>query len=506
MSRSLFYVWVVGLFLIGLIVALMRHLDTGIPFFPGQKDTVWMVEARVDFQAFEDEPVTVSLNLPDRIPGYRLFMEQTASAGYGFSIVNDAGERRGEWTRREAEGSQTLYYKIQVVSDPDARRPGESKPASSSSQSAPPMLWDDIEQVAAEQLLRKARQTSSGPLSMARELIKLTLSPENSQNVALLRSNYTQTQLLKRLLTQADIPVRVSKGLKLEDKRRNQSLISMLEVHVNETWHVLDPETGEQGWPESFLLWQNAGALIEVIGGENAKVSFSMLKQNMPALDLAKAQTLDSGFGLFSVYQLPIEEQGVFKLLLLLPIGALVTVFLRIGVGVRTSGTFMPVLIAMAFMQTSLLPGLVNFISIVAFGLLLRSYLSALNLLLVARIATIIVIVIFLVGLMSLLGYQLGFNTGMTVAFFPIIILAWTIERMSILWEEEGAKEVMVQGFGSLLVAILAYFAMKSATFGHLTFNFPELNLIVVALIMLMGRYTGYRLLELRRFHVLKGT
>src|SRR5690606_26281425 len=118
-------------------------------------------------------------------------------------------------------------------------------------------------------------------------------------------------------------------------------------------------------------------------------------------------------------------------------------------------------LIALSFLQTALFPGLLSFVAIVAFGLLLRSYLSYLNLLLVARIATIVIIVIFVVLFSSLLGYQLGFNTGMTVTFFPIIIIAWTIERMSILWEDEGPREVMIQGGGSLLVAVLAYLLMK---------------------------------------------
>ena len=37
------------------------------------------------------------------------------------------------------------------------------------------------------------------------------------------------------------------------------------------------------------------------------------------------------------------------------------------------------------------------------------------------------------------------------------IIISWTIERMSILWEEEGPKEVLIQGGGSLLTASLVY-------------------------------------------------
>jgi hypothetical protein len=224
----------------------------------------------------------------------------------------------------------------------------------------------------------------------------------------------------------------------------------------------------------------------------------------MPALELAEAHFDEGGFGVFSIHRLPIEEQSLFKMLLLLPIGALITVFMRLIIGIKTSGTFMPVLIAMAFLQTSLFLGMLNFVVLVAIGLVLRSFLSSLNLLLVARIATIIVIVIFMVAFMTLIGYELGFNSGMSVAFFPIIILAWTIERMSILWEEEGAKEVVIQGGGSLLVASIAYLAMVNGYVAHLFFNFPELHLIVIALLILMGRYTGYRLLELYRFREFK--
>jgi hypothetical protein len=100
----------------------------------------------------------------------------------------------------------------------------------------------------------------------------------------------------------------------------------------------------------------------------------------------------------------------------------------------------------------------------------------------------------------SIVSYKLGINEALTITFFPMIILAWTIERMSILWEEEGAREVYVQGGGSLFVASLAYFAMSNETLAYLSFNFPELLLVVLSLIIVLGRYSGYRLLELIRF------
>lgn len=442
----------------------------------------------------------MSLNLPDHTPGFAHYFEQTASPGYGFSVIDKANARRGEWTIREAEGRQTLYYKIQVIPD-DSQLLTWPYPVA---ETIEPVFWDAADGVAAEALIAQAHQRSSNEASFTRELIKILTSSETEQNAALLLASHQRVQLTEKLLRSAGIQVRRSMGLPLEDARRNQSLVPVLEVYADGDWLLFDPFTGQQGLAENFLFWhRDGGSLVDVIGGQRAQVAFSMIEQKVPALELARAQSESHLFNFFSVHHLPIEEQGVFKLLLLLPVAALITVFMRLLIGIRTSGTFMPVLIALAFLQTSLIPGLVNFLLIIAIGLMLRSYLSALNLLLVARIATIIVIVVFIIGLMSLIGYQLGFNTGMTVAFFPIIILAWTIERMSILWEEEGPKEVMIQGSGSLLVAILAYLAMSLEWVGYLSFNFPELNLVLVALMLLMGRYTGYRLLELRRFHAL---
>lgn len=225
-----------------------------------------------------------------------------------------------------------------------------------------------------------------------------------------------------------------------------------------------------------------------------------MGSQTIPALDMAKIQSATSVFSFLSMHHLPLEQQNVFKLLLLLPAGALVVVFMRMIIGVRTSGTFMPILIAMAFLQTALISGLLHFVCIVVLGLLLRGYLSRLNLLLVARISIIAILVILLMAFFSLVVIRLGFHTGIQATSFPVIILAWTIERMSILWEEEGMREVMVQGSGSLVVALFAYLFMGQPLVKHLSFNFPELNLVIAALILLLGHYTGYRLFELKRF------
>ena len=189
---------------------------------------------------------------------------------------------------------------------------------------------------------------------------------------------------------------------------------------------------------------------------------------------------------------------------MLIPVAALVVVFMRIAVGISTSGTFMPILLALALIQTTLLVGLTMFLLVVGVGLWIRSYLSHMNLLLVARVASVVIVVILLMAVVAVISYKLGIDQALTVTFFPTVILAWTIERMSILWEEEGGHEVLIQGSGSLIVAVLAYLVMSNRYVEHLTFNFPELLIALLGVILLMGKYTGYRLSELYRFREMK--
>lgn len=495
MTRRSFFVIVALLLIAGIGTACLRHIQTGEPFLPGVQTQVWQVEARVSFDA-DQLPVSVSLALPSHSPGFRLFSEQAASPGYGFAIVEKDGQRRGSWTKQTASGRQVLYYKAEFVAD------AKQKMLASTAQPLP-VFWQEPAGTAANQLLAAAMKTSSNTASLVRELVKRLNSPQPSQNAALLLDQkLDRAQLLATLLNQAGDPARVVTGLYLEDARRQQALTNMVKVYTKDSAIIVNPVSGQQGVPDDLLLWNTSeNGVLNVTGGHASNVSFSMIKRSVPAQQLARSQASKSLFDLLGVHLLPIESQSMFKMLFLLPIGALVVVFMRLLIGIKTSGTFMPVLISLAFLQTTLVPGLVSFIVIVALGLVLRSYLSYLNLLMVARISTLIVLVITIIAFMSLISYELGLTTGISISFFPMIIIAWTIERSSILWEEEGPREVLVQGFGSLFVAVLAYGLMTTPLVSHLSFNFPELNLVVIAAILLMGQYTGYRLSELHRFH-----
>ena len=104
-------------------------------------------------------------------------------------------------------------------------------------------------------------------------------------------------------------------------------------------------------------------------------------------------------------------------------------------------------------------------------------------------------------ALMSILTHRMGLERGLSVALFPMVILTMTIERMSIVWEERGPNEAIKQGLGSLAAAAVAYLVMHHRLVQHLFFVFPELLLVLLAATVLLGRYSGYRLVELWRFN-----
>lgn len=486
------------LMLLGMGLALYKVFALGFPIMPGESRDVWTIESMVSFKP-GDGPLDVRLRLPEGEAGWVVLDEHFASSGFGFSVMGEQPGRHARWTRAQLEQPTTLYYKMQTYRLRDTALDNQPPPPVE-----PPSLEAD-QAAAMARLVAELQAASSGPQSLAVLAIQAFSPRSNDQEASFLLSTWEDAPhtAVLALLAHAGIPAREMRGIRLEDGRRRQRFSSLLEIHDGSRWVVLDPTSAQAGIPQDFFVWQRGpDPVLEVIGGRDSRLEFALVSNSLPARSVVSMERRAGRYALldFSIYSLPVEQQGVFKGLLLIPVAALVVVIMRVLIGLKTSGTFMPILIALAFIQTTLLLGLAIFLVLVGVGLWIRSWLSHMNLLLTARISAVVIVVIFLMAAMAIGSYKLGLDQVLTVTFFPTIILAWTIERMSILWEEEGPHEVLVQGGGSLAVAVLAYLAMSNALVAHLTFNFPELTLSLLSVILLLGKYTGYRLTELYRF------
>lgn len=499
-------VYCLGLFFILLGAGLVAYKSQvlSLPITPGEYQTVWTIEAKVEFTARGDA-VKASMALPKSQANMEILDEIFSSSGYGFTVENTDGHGRATWTKRRANGKQTLYYKLDVYQTEDN---STLEPLELSTTIERPD-WSGTRRAslreAAANIIAESWQKSSDNESFVGQLLKAVNDPNNKENLLIRNSlsNQTTTQLSLDLLATADIPAHIIRGIYLEDDRSRLTPVVLLEIFDGEQWRVFDPKTAARGLPKNFLIWQRGDkSLLDVEGGSRSRVRFSILTNNVPARDVALKEMGSEQVALldYSIYSLPIEQQSIFKFILLVPVGALVVIFMRLVIGIRTAGTFMPVLLAIAFVQTSLINGVAIFLLILAVGLWVRSYLSRLDLLLVSRIAAVVVIVVAMMSMISIVSYKLGVEQALTITFFPMIIIAWTIEHMSILWEDDGPIEVLVQTSGSLLVAILCYLVMTNHYIEHWMFNFPESLLVLLGLIIILGHYTGFRLSELLRF------
>jgi hypothetical protein len=487
---------------VGIGMTLVKVWRDQVPLLPEMTTTVWTIEARIGFEGGGGSS-KVAFQLPRPVSMARVIDENFVSRGYGLAVLETKDTpREAIWTlRRTPQSEQALYYQVKVRGSEVATDP-----------SVPPFppVPDYQEPLgsAIQAVLSRAREQSADVFSFTEQTL-LMLANTDDENVKVIRNvddRQSWEHLVAEILAGARIPARIAYGLPLQRPLVDAQLIPWLEVHNGKEWRGYDARTGEPGYPPGFFIWRyDSDDLLKTRGVSNIGKRFSTTQTRIPQVDVAEltgAAFAAEPFGI-TLTRLPVSVQNLYHVVLMLPLGALVVAFMRVVVGVPTFGTFMPILIALAFRETQLAWGLALFLTLVFIGLSLRLMLAQLRLLLVPRLATLLVVVVCLMLAITVLSFRLGVEQGLSIALFPMVILAMTIERMSIVWEERGLGETLKETSGSLLVAICGYYVMNEPHLDHLMFYFPELLLVVLAATLMLGAYSGYRLTELFRFGAL---
>lgn len=485
---------------LGVAITAYQIFVLGIPVTEAETDNVWNIDAKVEFQASPRNPVKVQMFVPPLGQDFVSLNESFISNNYGVSVNNVDGNRRVTWSARRAEGSQTLYYRMALTQRYTKDKPKEEGPIYRES-----LPLAGPEQIAAEALLAPIRQHSADVETFISETIK-RVNNLGDDNVKLLLAGDTsvnnRARIIDLLLSIAHVPLEKVHTIRLLENQA-QSPELWLRSFNGENWLYFNPDNGQQGLPRDRLIWWlGDGELLNVDGGKQAQVSFTLNTSELNAIRLAKQsdESADAGFLEYSLYGLPLQTQQTYQIMIMIPIGVLVILILRNLGGLQTLGTFTPVLIALAFRETQLGFGIVLFTIITALGLSLRSYLEHLKLQMLPRLSVVLTFVVVLIAVISLFSHKLGLERGLSVALFPMVILTMTIERLSITWEERGGSHAFKVAVGTLIAATLAHLLMSIPELTYFVFTFPAVLLILVGFMLAMGRYRGYRLTELFRF------
>lgn len=501
------------LLLLGVSIICYQLFVLKTPLTESEVDNLWTIDAKISFEVKGTKPVNVELNIPQKNGDYVVSNELFFASNYGQNIIDQNFNRLVTWSARSVSGRQNLLYRVNLTK----RFSDAVENSVKGDMWRAPIAVSGAEKEAVTRLVKEIRKKSANISTFITTTIHFVNDSTNSDIQLLLNNNASlenKIKIMELILSNAYIPIQQVHTLLLT-KSTNQTpniwIRSYIEINksvdnrdsslngTNGKWFYFNPLTGNVGLPEDQIIWWvGDNDVVKVENGSRVRVNFSLDNSELTAINLAQL-TPDSNAG-YSFYALPIMTQLAYQVMLMIPFGVLIILFLRNIIGVNTLGTFTPVLIALAFRETGLVFGLVFFSIIVFFGLLLRSYLEHLKLQMLPRLSVVLTFVVMLIIFTGLFCHKLGFEQGLSISLFPMVILTMTIERLSITWEERGANFALKVAFGTLITASLAYMVMGFQPLIYLVFTFPAILLLLISFMLAMGRYRGYRLLELFRF------
>ena len=193
-------------------------------------------------------------------------------------------------------------------------------------------------------------------------------------------------------------------------------------------------------------------------------------------------------------------------LLLLLPIVAFVIAFTRNVIGIRGFGIFLPAALSVALIATGPVIGIGLFLTIVAVSTATRLVLRRLRLKLqyLPRMALILWAVA--IGVLGVLfaAPAVEFPDLANVSIFAVLILILLAEDFIRVQLGKSARTAISLTFETLILALVSYMFLTFAPLREYVLLNPEISLLGTAVAdLLLGKYTGLRVMEFYRFRKL---
>lgn len=503
---------------LGCGIAAYKSVVLGYDFIPRTSENSWVVQLETRLQG-SGQRARVRIYLPkEDQPGQRIYDERVLSEGMRFFIRPMGGNRVGHLSG-QLDGRTNVSYRFSVDLTKVVRPlPTGTEIAAAGPHAVHARYSGSSESVQSDdpEMLDRLREITDGgakPLTQVRSIFDYTtdeilavVSETRDDALTVLQKERGDpvgiARLFVALCRAAGIPARVVGGLQLEEGQND--IRYWAEVHLAGRWFPMDPVAGHYGTiPKNrFLFFEGDRSVVWTKDLDTVSTTVTAVREqaSQRLLFQRRVRRSDHVLDRVSLLILPARTQMTLRLLLLLPFGALMVAVWRNLIGIPTFGTFMPVLLALAFLETTLLWGIALLLTIIFVGWSFRAVLDRLQLLMVPRLAILLTIVIGIVVVISLISEAVGTTAGLSVSLFPIVILTATIERFSIISIEEGTRNALKVTGGTIIVAIACYAIIGVDTLQRTVLAFPEMLLLVLASLLLIGRYTGYRLSEWFRF------
>lgn len=321
-----------------------------------------------------------------------------------------------------------------------------------------------------------------------------------------LRTNKTtalgRSRIMVALCRASGIPARVITGFILEESYGAVPHY-WLEVYSDDKWIPYAPEKGYAGKiPSHYLAFnRDNNDIVTYQNIADVKVTYLIQKNyDLTGLNIfPERRAID----ILNLERFPPETRNNLGLLLLLPMGALITAFCRHFLGIRGYGTFTPTLLALSVVYAGWITALVLLSIVIALGLSGRSAMPD-KLSRITRLAVVFTIVAMSMVLgVSLIEY-FDININEHVMLLPIVILTSLIDRFYSAAEDYGIYIAMRRMIWTIIMGLMIYPILRLESVGAFLLVYPETHFFTLAMILLLSMYNGMQLSEFGIFNWIK--
>jgi hypothetical protein len=188
-------------------------------------------------------------------------------------------------------------------------------------------------------------------------------------------------------------------------------------------------------------------------------------------------------------------------LLLLLPLAVSLVVLVRYLIGIQGLGIFTPVMMGVVFLSTGLIPGILFFLVILLFEILAIYLLKGFKVHFRAKMSLVLLTVCFCFFPLLIFFQKLNLQSLFSSALTSILVLVLLGENLVETQFRKPPQKIGKITIENLILAALSFFVLSSFYLRKMAVLYPELTILAALLINLtIGRFTGLRLLEYRRF------
>jgi transglutaminase-like putative cysteine protease len=502
------------------VVVLLKILFWDYSFKRFLPKTRFEVTCMMSFEGF-NEQVRLATYLPQSDERQTITEEINSSPSMGFRIEQSGAGKRGVWESDFASGSNQVLYSFNylgksrkylidttlILRNNYPRIFEEYLRATPEVQVDHPRIREIYQQIAGEEI-------HVVPILRAIHDYTHSLTPRPFKGVtdALTAAKLGEascngkSRLFVALARSAHIPSRLVGGLILENGTKRTSH-QWVEVYISGEWIPFDPLNNHfASIPYNYAaLYRGDEFLFSHTPDINFDYSFR-IKSRLSANPLLMSELRTHPFNAYELWEafdnigVPI---GLLKIILLLPLGAVIVAIFRNVIGMNTFGVFLPALIAVASRETGLWYGLLAYLLVIGIVSLVHIPLDRWGILYTPKLVIMLVCVVILFLLISYFAIGTGMIALAYVTLFPIVVLTISAERFARTIEEDGFSHAMMITLHTVIVVIFAYYAMNSRSMEAMFLAFPEVFLAIIGLNILLGRWVGLRLFEYVRFRTI---